>query len=99
MRIDLMSLCRILLGNVLSLKTHLGSFHILPTAGKSKPILKKFGWDDMYIKAQMSEAFNAGWFPEDDSDPQEERDIVLKTLAKEYRLVRKPKVWYARAAH
>jgi hypothetical protein len=69
------------------------------TAGRSKPILEKFGWDDMYIKAQMSEAFNAGWFPEDDSDHQEERDIVLKTLARERRLVRKPKVWYARSAH
>lgn len=53
----------------------------------------------MYIKAQMSEAFNAGWFPEDDSDPHEERDIVLKTLARERKLVRKPKVWYARSAH
>jgi hypothetical protein len=53
----------------------------------------------MYIKVQMSEAFNAGWFPEDDSDPREERDIVLKTLARERRLVRKPKAWYARSAH
>jgi len=78
---------------------HLGSLKTSHTAGRSKPILKKFGWDDMYIKAQMSEAFNAGWFPEDDSDPHEERDIVLKTLARERKLVRKPKVWYARSAH
>lgn len=53
----------------------------------------------MYIAAKMSEAFNAGWFPEDDTDPQEERDIVLKALARERRLVRKPRVWYARSAH
>lgn len=52
----------------------------------------------MHIVTKMTEAFNAGWFPEDDSEHEEERDIVLKTLAKERnRLVSRPRVWYARS--
>jgi hypothetical protein len=77
---------------------HLGNLKTLRIAGKSKTTLRKSGWADMDIALKMSEAFNAGWFPEDDVDPHEERDIVLKATVRHRRLVRKPRVWYARTA-
>lgn len=66
-------------------------------AKKYKTTLGPLGKADMDISLKMSEAFNAGWFPEHDTEDEEERDIVLKASTRQSKLVHKSRVWYARS--